>query len=78
MRRDTGGLSRANQRLVNAQSGGYTASLDHHVRRNASLEFCWRQERVVWIDDDWQSIFDDPPDTLNTQHRHGRSPTDSN
>jgi len=28
--------------------------------------------------DNWQSLFEDPPDALNAQRRDGRSPADSN
>ena len=49
-----------------------------HVPRNTSLELCWQQERVACIYDNWQSIFEDPPDALNTDCRNGRSPADSN
>jgi len=68
----------ANQQLANAQSGGYTGSLDLHVRQNISLEFCWRQERVACIYANWQSIFEDPPVALNAQCLDGRTPADSN
>jgi len=68
----------ANRRLGNAQAGAYTGSLDIPVRRNTSLEFCWRHDRVACIYDNWQSIFKDPPDALNGQHRDGRTPADSN
>ena len=57
--------------------GGYTGSLDLHVRQNTSLKFCWQQERVAYEYDHLQYIFEDPPDALNTQHRNGRSPADS-
>jgi hypothetical protein len=33
---------------------------------------------VACIYDNWQSIFEDPPDALNAQRRNGRTPTDSN
>ena len=68
----------ANQRVVNPQNGGYTGSLDCHVRWNTSLEFCWQSERVACICDKWQSIFEAPPDALNAQRRIGHTPADSN
>jgi len=77
VRRDTRAWCRCNRRLVNAQSGGYTGSLDLHVRRNASLKFFWRQERVACLYGNWQSIFEAPPDALNAQRRNGLSPADS-
>jgi len=77
VRRDTRVWWCANQGSINAQSGGYTGSLDHHVRRNASLEICWRQEWVACVYHNWQSICEAPPDALNAQHRNGRSPADS-
>jgi hypothetical protein len=30
------------------------------------------------MSDNWQSVFEDPPDALNAQHHSGRSPADSN
>jgi len=73
-RRDILGWCRANWCWVNAQSGGHTGSHDHHVWRNTTLEFCWWQDRVAWINDDWQSIFEDPPDALNTHCCNGCCP----
>ena len=35
-------------------------------------------KRVACIYDNWQSIFEDPPDALNAQHRNVGSPADSN
>jgi len=35
------------------------------------------QERVADIYDNWQSIFDDPPDALNAQYCNGCSDADS-
>jgi len=46
-RRGAAGYQRSKRPLVNAQSGGYTASLDLHVRRNTPRKFCWRQEEVA-------------------------------
>ena len=63
---------------MNAQSAGNTGSLDHHVRWNSSLEFCCWQETVACIFDNWQSIFEDLPDTLNARHSSGRTPADWN
>jgi len=77
VRRDTRAWCCANQRFVNAQSGGYTGSLHLHPRRNASLKFCWRQQRVACIYDKWQSIFEAQPDALNAQRCNGGSPADS-
>jgi len=33
---------------------------------------------VACIYVNWQSLFEDPPDTLNAQRHNGRSPTNSN
>jgi hypothetical protein len=32
---------------------------------------------MACVYDNWQSIFEDPPNALNTQRRNGRSPADS-
>jgi len=76
--RDSRGYKGANRGKGNAQTGGYSGSHDLHVRQNTSLEFCWRQERVACVCDNWQSIFEDPPDALNAHHRNGCSLADSN
>jgi hypothetical protein len=77
VQRDTRSWFHVNWRLVNAQSGGYTGSLELHVLRNVSLEFCWRQERVACIYDNSQSIIEAPPVALNASPRNGRSPANS-
>jgi len=33
---------------------------------------------VAWINGNWQSIVEDPPDAFNAQRCNGWSPTDSN
>ena len=71
VRRDTWALWCANRRLVNAQSGGYTGSHDRRFQQNASREFSWQQDRVAWIYDNCQSIFEALPDALNAQCLNG-------
>jgi len=75
---DTPGWWRANRGYGNAQPGGYTGSLDLHVRWNTSLEFCWREEKVACIYYKWQCMFEDQPDALNAHRHNNRSPADSN
>jgi hypothetical protein len=75
---DTGGLSCANQCLINAQSWRDTLSVDLYVRRITSLEFCWRQDTVAGIYDNCESIFEDPADALDAQHYNGGCHTNSN
>jgi hypothetical protein len=77
VRRDSRGQYRGNRRLDNTQSEGYNGSFDIHVQCNTSLEFCWRQDSVACLYDNWQSIVKQPPYTLNTLRRNGRSPADS-
>jgi len=68
----------AKQHQVKPQRSGYTGSIDRHIRQNTSLELCWWQGSVACIYDNWQCIFEDPPDAHNAQHCNGHSPADSN
>jgi len=76
--RNTRGSSHTHWHWINPESGGYIGSVDHHVRRNTSLEYFWRQASVAYIYDNWQSSFEDPLDALNAQLRNGRCPAYSN
>jgi len=68
----------ANQSALNTQSGYKLILLSFLCDGKHSLKCCWWQRSVFCIYDIWQSIYEDLPNALNTQHLNGHPPANSN